>query len=120
MLKLPLPPSANVYWRSTIQYVGGKPKVRVLLSREGRAFKKAAYTLLKAQRARFHAGDVQVRGTVYFENRRRDLDNCMKPIMDVLADGVCFKNDRQVRRIEFVAAIDKHSPRVELIVEPMP
>ena len=46
-LILPLPPSVNAYWRSIIL----KGAVRVLVSKEGRAFKKRCGLLAVAQRA---------------------------------------------------------------------
>lgn len=118
-MKLPLPPSANVYWRSIIvRGSNGKPKVRVLLSRAGRAFKAKCKLLALAQRAPFfpRGVDVAVRGTVYLQDRRSDLDNRIKPTLDALA-SVCYANDRQVAHIDLKRAIDKDSPRVELEVE---
>jgi len=112
VITLPLPPSANRYWRA----IG---RGRVLVSEEGRAFKKMASLAYIAQRRQYHDGDVKVKGYVYFENRRRDLDNVLKPLLDALADGVAYRNDRQVRHIDIVARIDRDNPRVEIEITPL-
>lgn len=106
-LILPLPPSLNHYWRS----IG---RGRVLVSAEGRLFRQRCKLLAIGQKARYLTGDVEVRGTVYFKDRRRDLDNALKALLDALGDGVCYANDRQVARIDIRRAIDKDNPRVEI------
>lgn len=112
-LTLPLPPSANKYWRSILH----RGKTRVLLSREGRAYKRQVDLLARMQRATLLTGDVRVSGVVYFENRRRDLDNTLKPLLDALAGGLCYANDRQVAHIDIRRGLDKSTPRVELVIE---
>jgi Holliday junction resolvase RusA-like endonuclease len=115
MLTLPVPPSANTYWRSTV--VAGR--VRVLVSAEGRAFRQRCHLLAIGQRAKVLEGDVAVTGTVYFDSRRRDLDNALKPLLDALA-GACYANDRQVAEIHVRREIDRDNPRCEVQVAALP
>ena len=104
-LVLPLPPSANRYWRTG--------KGRTYVSREARAYKELAYFTALQQGARPLDGDVILRGTIYFPNRRGDLSNRVKIVEDSLQNA-CYHNDSQVVRIDFSRAIDKADPRVEL------
>lgn len=109
MITLPLPPSANRYWRYT--------RGRVLVSREARAYRARCQTAALAQRVQMLDGDVEVRGVVYFENRRRDLDGAIKVLFDAL-EGVAYRNDRQVASIALERAIDRDRPRVEIRITP--
>lgn len=107
-LTLPLPPSMNTYWRTT-------KRGRMHLSHEGRSFKERASLAALAHGVTPISGDVSLTGVVYFKNRRRDLDNAIKPLLDAL-EGIAFANDRQVRRIDLRARIDRANPRVEVEV----
>lgn len=106
---LPLPPSANRYWR----YVGG----RVLVSREARAYRARCATAALVQRLRVLEGEVEIEGAVFFADRRRDLDGALKVLLDAL-EGVAYRNDRQVSAITVRREIDSDRPRVELVVRP--
>ena len=104
-LVLPLPPSANRMWRA----VGGKVKV----SEEGREYRDKAELALAMQRAEKLEGPVGLHIYVYFPNQRGDLDNRIKPLLDVL-QGKTFKNDSQVHHLVVTRYIDKEKPRVEV------
>jgi crossover junction endodeoxyribonuclease RusA len=110
---LPLPPSVNAYWRSVP--ATRNRRARVLISEAGRAFKDAARLAAAAQCRVPLSGDVRLSGVVYFQNKRRDLDNVFKPLLDAL-QGWAYINDSQVAHIDFRRAIDCHRPRVELTI----
>ena len=110
---LPLPPSVNRYWRSIVT----KKRARAILSEEGRAYKAIAELILTAQRQKMWDCPVSVRGRVYFPNRRGDLDNRIKPVLDAL-QGFAYENDSQVWELLFTREIDKDNPRVEVEVTP--
>lgn len=107
-LVLPLPPSVNQFWRT---YRG-----RMLISEAGRKWKKQAELAALAHRPQKIDGDVAVSMVVYFENRRRDVDNVIKPTLDVLA-GLCFTNDRQVSKLAIEKRYDADNPRIEIELE---
>ncbi len=87
--ELPYPPSVNHYWR----HVGW----RTLISREGRRFRKEVVALLAAQRARPLNGRLVVRVTVHPpDERRRDLDNVQKALLDALQRGGALHDDSQI------------------------
>lgn len=113
-LVLPLPPSVNSYWRSVP--ATRNSRARVLISEEGRRFKQRCQLAASAQCREPLDGEVSVRGTVYFRDRRRDLDNVLKPLLDAL-QRVVYTNDSQIAHIELRRAYDKARPRVELTIE---
>ena len=109
-LVLPYPPSVNAYWRA----VNG----RVLLSREGRNYKRrAAIAALASGIHRLPLDVPVVVGIAVFRPRRiGDLDNTCKAILDALA-GVAYVNDSQIVEIHARRYDDKANPRAEVTIE---
>ena len=108
-LTLPLPPSVNAFWRT---YRG-----RMLVSAAGRKWKALADVAVAAQcRERILGGDVAVSIVAYLPDRRRDLDNIIKPALDCL-QGAAYANDRQIVRLVAEKRYDKLSPRLEIELE---
>lgn len=91
-LSLPWPPSVNHYYRR----VGNA----TLISREGRRYRDhVAREVLKA-------GSPHVSGRLAVriiasppDNRRRDLDNLQKALLDALAKAGAFDDDSQIDRL---------------------
>jgi crossover junction endodeoxyribonuclease RusA len=97
---LPYPPSVNHYWR----YVGP----RVLVSRQGRAFRDRVRLVLAAAGVRPLSGRLVVQVDLYPpDNRRRDCDNAMKAMLDALQHGGAYLDDSQIRKliVEMHAAV---------------
>ncbi len=91
-ITLPYPPSVNRLWR----HVGH----RVLVSKEGRQYRVQVAMALRM------AGIEPLEGPVSLEivlqppdRRRRDLDNCLKILIDSLEHGGAFADDSQVKRL---------------------
>ena len=106
--ELDYPPSVNRYWRS----VGG----RVLVSREGRAYRdRQGYRALE-QRVRPQAGPLVVSIWAYRPRRVGDLDNTAKAVLDALK-GVAWADDSQIVELHLHRRDDKARPRVEIEVE---
>ena len=83
---LPWPPTVNTYWRA----VNG----RNILSKKARAYKKEAAIFLKRQDLK---GDLQVMIRCNMpDKRRRDLDNLLKPLLDVMGDCGVYEDDSQI------------------------
>jgi len=110
-LTLPFPPSANRYWRHPV--INGHP--RTLLSREARAYREQCGWAARSQVKKMLSGPVSVRALFYFPNRRGDLDNRVKQLLDAL-NGIVFSDDSKVEHLECTRLIDKENPRVELEV----
>jgi len=88
-LELPYPPSVNRYWRQA--------RGRFYIAAEGKAFRDACGAELLPYRGLF--GSEQVRLKIALtppDHRRRDLDNVLKALLDVLEYYQLFDDDAQV------------------------
>jgi crossover junction endodeoxyribonuclease RusA len=109
MVDLPYPPSANKLWR----YVGGRP----IKSAHYRAWLHEAATLVVlAVRADIIEGPY----ALYIragrpDNRRRDIDNLIKPISDALTHGGAVRDDCNCQRIEAEWVSDLSGIRVRVL-----
>ncbi|WP_234734519.1 RusA family crossover junction endodeoxyribonuclease [Tellurirhabdus bombi] len=56
---------------------------------------------------------------VFYPNQRSDLDNALKIILDCLQRVKAIKNDNKCTRILINKYLDKASPRVEFILQPV-
>lgn len=108
-LTLPLPPSANRYWRIW----RGHP----VTSDEARAYKLTAGRLALVRGLRMRAGLIRLRLRFYRAQRRGDLDNRIKVLLDAL-QGVAYADDAQVVKLEAELHEDSKNPRVEVELGP--
>ena len=89
VLTLPWPPSVNHYWRTW--------RGRMLLSRQGRAYRKQVGAILKAAGVTPQSGPLAIHVELYPPDRRkRDIDNTLKAIGDSLQHGGAFHDDSQI------------------------
>lgn len=106
-LTLPLPPSANRYWRK-----GGGGVLYV--SEEARKYKEIVW-ICKAVKNPF-LKDVEITVKVFRARKSGDLDNKLKVLFDAL-QGVIYKNDSQITVIHAFRFDDAKNPRVEIEVK---
>jgi crossover junction endodeoxyribonuclease RusA len=108
-IELPLPPSANRYWRN---FQG-----RTVKSQEARNYQAQVGWLAKvAGLSEPLDGDISVSLRVYRQQRRGDLDNRIKVILDSL-QGIAYEDDNQVVELHAYRYDDKENPRVVVQVE---
>lgn len=108
---LPVPPSANRYWR----VFGG----RVVMSKEARTYKAAAKVLAYSQGARPLTGDVRVTVHWYRARKSGDCDNRLKVVSDSL-EGIAYTNDRQIADLRIVRHdTERGTPRIDVTVQPV-
>ena len=91
MLDLPYPPSTNRYYR----HVG----FRTLISREGRTFRTNVCALLAGGGPRKPPAGGRIALCMDAfppDNRRRDLDNLQKSVLDALQHAGVYEDDSQV------------------------
>ena len=88
-LCLPYPPTVNRAWRM----VNG----RMLISREGRLYRRGVRAVLAAQGVRPLPGRLAlVVNERPPDRRRRDLDNVQKGLLDAMEAGGAYEDDSQV------------------------
>jgi Holliday junction resolvase RusA-like endonuclease len=105
------PVSANAMYR-----VVGR---RVVISAEGREFKKNMATILRTTPHGFISGPVEL--SLQFEfmtNRKRDLDNYAKPMIDSLK-GVLFVDDSDVYILNMTKRIGASVDAVRIECRPI-
>ena len=91
-VELPYPPSINHYWRR----VGPK----TLISREGRQFRARVVAILAAMDLKPLTGELVVEVDVSPpDQRRRDIDNTQKALLDALQHGGAYRDDSQIVRL---------------------
>ena len=108
-ITLPIPPSANRYWRTF--------RGRTVVSAEAKAYKEAAAWMAKAAGAEIIDGGVAVTMRVYRPAKRGDTDNFLKVTLDSL-NGIAYSDDSQIVEIHAYRYDDKANPRVEVEVVP--
>lgn len=89
-LTLPWPPSVNKYWRT---FQG-----RMIISAEGRSYRKAVADQVLIQRgAKHYAGKLRVNIEAFRpDNRRRDLDNLLKAVLDGCTHAGVWEDDSNI------------------------
>lgn len=92
ILELPWPPSVNHYYR----HVGP----RVLISRDGRTYRETVARRLQSSQVRKFTGEVELQIQLYPpDRRRRDIDNCLKCLLDSLTIGGLYEDDSQIKKL---------------------
>jgi len=89
-LTLPWPPSVNKYWRT---FQG-----RMIISAEGRSYRKAVADQVLIQRgAKHYTGKLRVNIEAFRpDNRRRDLDNLLKAVLDGCTHAGVWEDDSNI------------------------
>lgn len=105
---LPLPPSANRYWRSL-------GRGHVTLSAEAKEYRDQAGWAARAEGMEPYSGNVSIQLDFYFPDKRGDLDNRIKQVLDAMR-GHAYEDDKQIVKIVAVRYLDKDNPRLDFTV----
>jgi len=98
-LTLPYPPSANHYWKRCGH--------RYFIAPKGVAFRTQVMVACAASGVRPLSGLVSLAVTLTpGDERRRDIDNVLKPLLDALTHGGAWNDDSQVSRL----VVERHAP----------
>lgn len=97
VLELPFPPSLNTYWRHPNK---GRLAGRHLISEKGREYRQAVID----EAGRYQLAKLAGRLSVHIDafppdNRRRDLDNMMKGLLDGLVHAQVIEDDSLIDRL---------------------
>lgn len=107
--ELPYPVSANVYWRNF--------RGRMVKSAEAKNYQASAGWLAKAAGVGDPIdGDVSFSVRLFRPQRRGDLDNRLKVLIDSL-NGIAWNDDSQVVEIHAYLDDDKRNPRAVVTIE---
>jgi crossover junction endodeoxyribonuclease RusA len=109
-LQLPLPPSANRYWRI---YRG-----RAVISSEAKKYKEHVGWKCRERGITPIVENVRVTLDIYRARKAGDLDNFIKVGLDAL-QGHAIYNDNQIVSIVANRHDDKDNPRIEVMIEPV-
>lgn len=109
-LELPYPPSVNAYRQPGVTR-GRKPRAMVFLTKEAKAYKTKVRLMALSQGARPLKGEVTLAVTAYRPQKRGDIDNILKCLLDSL-NGVLYEDDSQIVSLHVLRRDDKANPRV--------
>ena len=121
--RLPFPPSLNRYY--TIGRHGKRPSI--IVSTEGRKWKFNAKSVLWSEIRKLTDvqlplnGDLDVRVSIWFPslNRRRDLDNRLKALLDVCTEAGVWNDDSQIKDLRVVFMGKHETGKVGMKVIPI-
>jgi crossover junction endodeoxyribonuclease RusA len=108
---LPFPPSANRYYRNF--------RGRVVKSKAALDYQRAVGCLATGDASNgfptLLTGAVGLQLNFYRPQRRGDLDNRLKVLVDAL-QGILYSDDKQIVELHAYLHDDKISPRVEITI----
>lgn len=114
VIELPFPPSVNHYWRHIST---GKLAGRHLISEKGREYRQAVID----EASRYQLAKLAGRLSVHIDafppdNRRRDLDNMMKGLLDGLVHAQVIEDDSQIDKLSIERGMVCKGGRVRVYV----
>ena len=94
-IELPYPPSVNHYW--------GQSGKRRFIGKKGQEFRAKVLAVVEREKVRTLFGRLSVHVHLYPPDRRkRDLDNCMKSLLDACEHAGCYENDSQIDELHII------------------
>jgi len=110
-LIFPFPPSLNTYWRHN--------RGRTHISTEGKKYRNTVAMMCRIENIKTIEGNVKVKiSAIRPDNRRRDLDNLLKVVLDAMQHGGIYKDDSQIVDLSIRWAIPvEFSPRLKVEVQ---
>ena len=91
-LTLPYPPTVNHYW--------GQLGSKKFLGKKGKEFRQEV--IIAVYNARQGGLNARLHVEVYLyppDNRKRDLDNVLKPLLDAMEHAGVYENDSQIDKL---------------------
>lgn len=110
MIQLPWPPTVNHYYSVA--------NSRKILSARGRKYKEDCLWVVAGQKPSKARGS-RVSVTIHAhppDKRKRDLDNLLKPVLDVLTESGVIEDDSQIDELTIIRFPVFKTGKVEIIV----
>jgi len=108
-LSLPFPPSINHYF----SYYQGRP----VLSKDARAYRHQVRRIVTAKGIKPLLGPLNVHIDIFPpDNRRRDIDNCFKSVLDALQHAGAFWDDSQIIVLHAIKHPPTRDGRVQVVI----
>jgi Holliday junction resolvase RusA-like endonuclease len=107
-IELPLPPSANAYWRPAML---GNGKMTIVPTKVAKQYRKDVKDIFERGTDEPIAGAVDVHLWVFFPTIAGDLDNRVKVTLDALR-GFAFPDDNRVAELHVYRRKDPDRPRI--------
>lgn len=85
----------------------------VFKSADAKAYEWAVLAVVREQALPLLQGELRVSLVLYRPEKRGDVDNYAKTLLDSL-QGHVYANDRQICELHIVRRDDRHNPRVEV------
>lgn len=106
-IECPFPPSVNTYWRHN--------NGRTHISHEGRAYRDSVALLCHIERVKPIDGPLAMSVVIHPpDNRRRDVDNVLKALLDALGSGRAYQDDSQIVKLT-IEKREKREPAVAIV-----
>ena len=106
-ITLPLPETTNSTYRTG--------KNGWYKSKKAQQWEREAFFILKANKVKLFERDVAVTILMHLK-RERDIDSCLKPLLDVLQKAGVYTDDKQVTNL-FVQKVIDSQPCMQVKVE---
>jgi crossover junction endodeoxyribonuclease RusA len=114
-LTLPYPPTVNHYWQTTVVKRGQRHVPHIYISEEGAKYRQRVKAIL--------GGVPKLKGMVQVsivvqppDNRKRDLDNVLKCLLDSLTHAGLWQDDNQVGDLRILRDSPAAGGLVDLLV----
>ena len=105
-LILPYPPSTNTYWRKWHNHM--------VIGPAGKAFRQKVINIIAPMKLQPITGLVRMQIKVYADsNRKRDVDNNLKALLDALTHAKVWIDDYQVKAISMMSKVTSFTGAVQ-------
>lgn len=119
---LPFPPSVNAIWRATVITHKGKPTARILLSREGKAYRRSVINVIRSlgHPKTPPGARLALTLTAHMPDRRaRDLSNLPKALEDALTHAGVWADDSLIDELRVIRGEVISGGRVDVQIMPV-
>ncbi|THF88415.1 RusA family crossover junction endodeoxyribonuclease [Deinococcus sp. KSM4-11] len=119
---LPYPPSVNAIWRAVVITVKGKPTARVLLSQDGRDYRRSVAAVIASLGHPSTPPNARLGLRLHVcppDHRARDLSNLPKALEDALTHAHVWADDSLIDELRVTRGPVVSGGRVDVVITPL-